>query len=115
MNKCYAIFALDIKDPAVMREYVKAAREAITSEVKILAVNAPEVVEGKWYGQQTVIMEFENIAAAREWYQSPVYQNAVSIRHAAAEAKVAFVEGIDVQAFAESTPESVLDLIGDRF
>jgi uncharacterized protein (DUF1330 family) len=36
-------------------------------------------------------MEFESLAAARQWYQSPAYQKAVSIRQAAAEAKVGFV------------------------
>jgi uncharacterized protein (DUF1330 family) len=115
VNMAYIIFALDITDPSLMRDYVKAARDAIPPEVRVLAVNAPEVLEGTWYGQQAVLMEFENVDAARQWYRSSSYQAAAELRHAAARGKVAIVEGIDVQAFTDSTPESVADLIGDRF
>src|ERR1700759_4192999 len=115
MNRAYIIFALDIRDASLMRDYVKAAREAIPPGVRVLAVNAPEVLEGTWYGQQTVIMEFASVEAAHRWYRSPSYQAAVELRQAAARAKVAIVEGIDVNAFDASTPDSVGDLIGDRF
>jgi uncharacterized protein (DUF1330 family) len=115
VNRAYIIFALDITDASLMRDYVKAAREAIPPGVRVLAVNPPEVLEGTWYGQQAVLMEFESVEAARQWYRSSSYQAAAELRHAAAQAKVAIVEGIDAQAFTDSTPDSVADLIGDRF
>lgn len=115
MARAYIVFALDITDASLMRDYVKAARETITSEINVLAVSAPEVLEGTWYGRQSVLMEFESVEAARRWYRSPGYQAAAELRHAAAHSKAAIVEGIDAQAFTNSTPDSVTDLIGDRF
>lgn len=115
MNKGYMIFTLDIKDAAGMREYLKEARATITDDIKLLAVGSPEVVEGRWYGTVTVIMEFESADAARAWYHSPAYQKASELRHAASDAKVAILDGFDTQAYAASSRENVADLIGDRF
>jgi uncharacterized protein (DUF1330 family) len=109
------IFALDIKDVDRMREYLQEARATITDDIRLLAVGSPEVVEGKWYGTVTVIIEFVSSAAARAWYRSSAYQKASKIRHAASDAKVAILDGFDVQAYANSSRENVLDLIGDRF
>jgi uncharacterized protein (DUF1330 family) len=115
MNKGYMIFTLDIKDVAGMREYLKEARATITEDIKLLAVDSPEVAEGKWHGTVTVIMEFESIDAARAWYRSPAYQKASEIRHAASDAKAAILDGFDAQAYANSSQEDVVALIGDRF
>ena len=50
-------------------------------EVSILAVGtAPEVVEGTWHGDQTVVLEFESVDAARAWYESEAYQKAAKLR-----------------------------------
>ncbi len=115
VNKGYMIFTLAIKDVAAMREYLKEARATITDDIKVLAVGTPEIVEGKWYGTTTVIMEFDSIDAAHTWYRSPAYQRASEIRHAASDAKVAILDGFDGKAYANSSQENVLDLIGDRF
>ena len=39
-----------------------------------------EVLEGEWHGTQTVLLEFESAEAAREWYNSDAYQEAVKLR-----------------------------------
>lgn len=112
MSKAYMIFALDVKDVAKMRDYLKEARATITDDIKLLAVGSPEVVEGRWYGTTTVLMEFENIDAAHVWYRSPAYQKASESRHAASDAKVAILDGFDTQAYARSSPENILDRFG---
>jgi len=41
---------------------------------------AAEVVEGIPPGLQTVVLKFEDVAAARAWYSSPDYQAVVGKR-----------------------------------
>ena len=113
MNKGYMIFTLDVKDSDGMRKYMKAARATITDDIRLLAAGTPEVLEGKWYGTTTVIMEFANADAARAWFGSSAYKEASEFRHAASDAKVAILDGFDTQAYAQSSPEDVVDLFGD--
>src|SRR6476620_4124060 len=70
--KGYVIITEDIKDPAGMAEYAKLAGKALLSFDQ-----KPEVLEGRWHGSQTVVLEFESVEAAREWYNSDIYQEAV--------------------------------------
>ena len=58
----------------------------------------PEVLEGEWHGNQTVVLEFESVEAARAWYESPAYQEAVPLRHAAADCNAVIVAGFEVPA-----------------
>ena len=44
-----------------------------------------ETLEGEWHGTQTVLLEFESVEAAKEWYQSDAYQEALKLRQAAAD------------------------------
>jgi uncharacterized protein (DUF1330 family) len=63
-------------------------------EVSILAVGtAPEVVEGTWHGDQTVVLEFESVDAARAWYESEAYQKAAKLRQAAADCNAVIISG----------------------
>ena len=41
-----------------------------------------------------VILEFPDRATARAWYDSPAYQAAVKFRHAGADSKAFFVDGL---------------------
>jgi uncharacterized protein (DUF1330 family) len=62
--------------------------------VSILAVDtAPEAIEGTWHGDQTVVLEFESVDAARAWYESEAYQNAAKLRHAAADCNAVIISG----------------------
>ena len=54
----------------------------------------PEVLEGQWHGTQTVVLEFESVEAAREWYNSDAYQEAAKLRQAAADCNGVIVSGL---------------------
>jgi uncharacterized protein (DUF1330 family) len=41
------------------------------------------------------VLEFEDLAAARRWYQSEAYQEARKLREGAARLRVVAVQGID--------------------
>jgi uncharacterized protein (DUF1330 family) len=93
MPKGYVIITEDIKDAAGMAEYGKLASKTMGS-AKVLAFGpAAETLEGEWHGTQTVLLEFESVDAAKEWYYSDAYQEALKLRQAAADCNGIIVSG----------------------
>ncbi len=64
----------------------------------IVADDAPEPVEGSWHGQRTVVVEFDSVAAAQNWYRSADYQGLIGLRQAAADSNAAIVAGFEMPA-----------------
>ncbi|ART68971.1 hypothetical protein BTO20_10590 [Mycobacterium dioxanotrophicus] len=83
--KGYVIITEDVKDPAGMAEYGKLAMQAMAGATIVAVAQKPEVIEGSWHGTQTVVLEFDSVDAAREWYYSDAYQAAAKVRARAAE------------------------------
>ena len=54
---------------------------------------AVETLEGGWNPARVVIIEFPSMDAARKWYHSPEYQDALRIRLANSTGKVILTEG----------------------
>jgi uncharacterized protein (DUF1330 family) len=104
MPKAYAIFTEAITDPDGMKAYGRAAGPSVAkSGAKLLSADRdPIVLEGEWHGTRTVMMEFESVAAARAWYDSPEYQEAMPLRHAAAETNGVILTGLEVPDQRES-------------
>lgn len=98
MPKGYVVVTEVIHDAAGMDAYMAAAGASmVTSGAKILVVDPkPDVLEGDWHGDRTIVMEFESVEAAHAWYKSPEYQKAMPLRHAAAESKVAILAGFEM-------------------
>ncbi len=98
MAKGYFIFTEDIKDQAAMGAYAgKAIPTIIQSGGKPIVVDSnAEVIEGKWHGQQTVILEFESVDAAKAWYNSDDYQAVIGERHAASDSNAVIVSGFEM-------------------
>jgi uncharacterized protein (DUF1330 family) len=94
MPKGYIIITEDIKDPAGMAEYGKVASQAMAGSTLLSFDQKPEVLEGEWHGSQTVVLEFESVGAAREWYHSEAYQKASKLRQAAADCNGVIVSGL---------------------
>jgi uncharacterized protein (DUF1330 family) len=91
--KGYVILTEAIKDPAGMVEYGKAAGAAMGGATILSVDQKPQVLEGSWHGDQTVVLEFESVDAARAWYESEQYQKAVKLRQAAADCNAVIVCG----------------------
>lgn len=90
--KGYVILTEAIKDPEGMKAY--ACRRVGDERATILAVDtAPKVIEGSWHGDQTVVLEFESVEAARAWYESEGYQQAAKLRRAAADCNAVILSG----------------------
>ena len=86
MPKAYVVFTEDIHDPEGIKAYAAAARDPIHAHggTVLVADRGPEVLEGEWFGNQSVVIEFESVEAARGWYDSPEYQAAVALRRGSA-------------------------------
>ncbi len=93
MAKGYVIITEDIKDAAGMAEYGKLASQTM-GNAKVLAFGpAAETLEGQWHGTQTVLLEFESVDDAKQWYYSDEYQAAAKLRQAAADCNGVIVSG----------------------
>lgn len=93
MAKGYVIITEDIKDPAGMAEYSKLASQTMGGATVLAFGPAAETLEGEWHGTQTVLLEFESVEAAKQWYYSDEYQAAAKLRQAAADCNGVIVSG----------------------
>jgi uncharacterized protein (DUF1330 family) len=98
MPKGYVILTEDINDPEGMEAYERASAPTLApTGASVLAVDAaPEVLEGEWHGDRTVMLEFESVEAARAWYESAAYQEAKPLRHAAADTNAVIISGFEM-------------------
>ncbi|GGC58960.1 DUF1330 domain-containing protein [Chelatococcus reniformis] len=91
----YAIFIRDrMIDPDEMTTYSELARKARgDNPPKLLALyGAHETLEGL-AADGVVLLEFPDMAAAKAWYNSPAYQEALKHRKRGADYRVVLVEG----------------------
>ncbi|MBI5341193.1 MAG: DUF1330 domain-containing protein [Mycolicibacterium rufum] len=93
MPKGYIVITEDVKDPAGMAEYGKLASKAMAGATVLAFDTKAETIEGQWHGSQTVLLEFESVEAAKEWYHSEAYQKAVALRQAAADCNGVILSG----------------------
>jgi uncharacterized protein (DUF1330 family) len=91
--KGYVILTEAIKDPEGMKAYGQAARTAMDGATVLAVDTAAKVIEGTWHGDQTVLLEFESVEAARAWYESEGYQKAAKLRQAAADCNAVIIAG----------------------
>ena len=98
MAKGYFIITEDIKDEDGIIAYSgKALPTILQSGGKPIVVERnAEVLEGKWHGTQTVVLEFDSVEAARAWYNSGAYQSVIGERHAAADSNAVIVSGFEM-------------------
>jgi uncharacterized protein (DUF1330 family) len=96
MPKAYVIVTEAVTDPAGMAAYTRAAGPSIAaSGARVLAVDtAPEVLEGGWHGDKTVMLEFDSVEAAKAWYESDAYAQARPLRQAAADSNAVIITGL---------------------
>ena len=95
MPKGYVILTEAIQDPKGMDAYGQASMPSIIEHgAKVLVVDEQvEVLEGDWHGNRTVVVEFDSVDAAREWYRSDSYQAALPLRQGASECNVVIASG----------------------
>jgi len=93
----YVISEVRILDQDLIGNY--RARAAASIEKYggryLVRSGAVELVEGERdRDKQFVIVEFPDMAKAREWYRSPEYAEALEFRYAALDRTLVFAEGV---------------------
>ena len=91
----YVIADVDVHDGEAYDEYRKLVAPTIEKYGGRYAVRggAHEVVEGDWTPHRVIVLEFESVARAKEWYNSEEYASALAIRLKAATSSLIIVEG----------------------
>ena len=95
MPKGYVIVTEAINDMDKMNEYAgKAFPSIIQYGANVLAVSDDvKTIEGTWHGTRTVVLEFESVEKAQEWYDSPEYGQARPLRWEAGESNAVILGG----------------------
>ena len=92
----YLVVEVEVQDPGRFEEYKKLVPPTIAAYGgRYLARGGSvETLEGEWNPRRLVILEFPSLARAREWWASPEYAPAKSLRQACARARIVAVEGL---------------------
>ena len=91
----FVIVEIEIHNPAEYEEYKKLTPAAIAAYDGRFVVRGAqsESLEGDWNPQRIVVLEFPSVERAKEWWNSPEYTKAKTIRQRAAKTKMLVVEG----------------------
>ncbi|HET6349654.1 MAG TPA: DUF1330 domain-containing protein [Candidatus Krumholzibacteria bacterium] len=92
----YVIVQVEIQDPAAYERYKALAPGSIEAYGgRYLARGGhSEALEGEWGPCRVVILEFDDVARAKRWLDSPEYREARALRHASARTQMIVVEGL---------------------
>jgi uncharacterized protein (DUF1330 family) len=92
----YVIVETDVHDAEQYERYKAASPGAISAGGGRFVVRGGEiaVLEGDWQPTRLVVLEFEDLDAAKRWYDSPEYRDAKQLREGAAKLHMVAVEGV---------------------
>jgi uncharacterized protein (DUF1330 family) len=92
----YVIVETEVTDPEQYERYKAASPAAIAAGGGRFLVRGGEleVLEGDWSPSRLVVLEFEDLEAARRWYHSQAYQEARKLRAGAANFRAIAVQGV---------------------
>lgn len=92
----YVIVETDVHDAEQYQRYQQASPAAVEAAGGRFVVRGGElaVLEGDWQPKRLVLLEFEDLEAAKRFYGSPEYQDAKRLREGAANLNMVAVEGI---------------------
>ena len=92
----YVIVETDIHDPDQYERYKEAAPGAVAACGGRFLVRGGEleVLEGDWEPKRVVLLEFEDLDAAKRFYASDGYQAAIRLREGAANLNMVAVQGV---------------------
>jgi uncharacterized protein (DUF1330 family) len=92
----YVISEVEVIDEAAADRYRSLAQRSIEQHGGRYVVRGslPDAVEGSWDpAGRLVIVEFPDLEAARRWYESPEYAEALDVRTVALRRRLLFVDG----------------------
>ena len=92
----YVIGNINVTDPDAFEQYrgMVPATIAAYGGKYLVRGGVADVVEGDWTPNRLVVLQFESVERAREWYNSPEYTPAKAVRLKASTGDLLFVEGV---------------------
>lgn len=92
----YVVAQVNIEDPEQYGEYKKLVAATVEAHGGKFLVRGgdTEVLEGAWSDGRFVIIEFDNVDQAKEWWSSEAYESAKTIRQKAAKTNMLVAAGI---------------------
>jgi uncharacterized protein (DUF1330 family) len=92
----YVIAETDVRDPEQYERYKAVVPSTIAAGGGRFIARGGElaVLEGDWRPKRIVVLAFEDLEAAKRWYDSPEYREARRLREGAATLQVVAVEGL---------------------
>lgn len=92
----YVIAQVNITDPEQFKQYQAIVPQTLEQYGgRYLARGGPFAeFEGAWPKGRMVVIEFASVEAARTWYTSPEYKEAIAARAGAADINMIALEGV---------------------
>lgn len=92
----YVIAQLNITDPEGFEEYRKLVPGTIAQYggKYIVRGGKMEVLEGQANPERIVVIEFENLERAKQWWSCAEYRDAKALRQRTAQTELIIVEGV---------------------
>lgn len=91
----YIVAHIDVTNPAQYEQYKVLSSLAMKAhDAKLLVRGGEEVVVEGHSLKRTVIIEFPNVKAAQNFYNSPQYRRARNAREGAAKVDMCIIQGI---------------------
>ena len=92
----YVIAEVDVTDPVLMQKYGAKVPETLAPFNHHFVIRSSKFqgLEGEAPKGRFVVIAFDSVGKAREWYDSPAYAAIRPIRQNAAKSRVFIVEGL---------------------
>jgi uncharacterized protein (DUF1330 family) len=92
----YVIAEVDITDPQGFEEYRKMVPSTIEAYGGRFVVRGgkTETLEGQWQPKRLVIIQFDSVERAKQWWASEEYRDAKALRQRTAVTNLVIVEGV---------------------
>lgn len=98
--KGYVVAEVRVHDADAIARYRQLSSAAVEQYGGRFLVRggASEILEGKWSPpERMIVVEFESVAQAKRFYDSPEYQAARKVREHIAEMNMLVISGVDNQ------------------
>lgn len=92
----YVVVEIEVTDPVTYEEYKRLAPPSIAQYGGryIIRGGKTETLEGDWSPKRFVMLQFDSVQRAKDWWSSPEYAEAKALRQRSAKTRMVLVDGL---------------------
>lgn len=92
----YVIVEIEVKDAEMYEVYKNSVGPSLEAYGARFVVRGgvAENLEGDWEPRRIIVLEFESVARAKEWWASEEYREPKALRQSSSQARMIVVEGL---------------------